>query len=291
MAADGGLQQYAIHDGIYVVPRMDTMLGFDANALLADLATYPVRREGDAIAWGAPQWVHGTHKALNYRGHALKRMKMWFQLDGPRENGFVKYYYTGWQHAVLPATAPAERCPELQPIWHAYNRSFAPTHGFMGANHAIVTRYEDGDHNIGAHSDKAKSIAPSTAEATSAITVVKLGPSARRFTIEHLDGTLLLDRVLPPGTGVIMSLEANLQTKHAVPRVPHCGPSGSIVFRTITERVSWERHARKMGKYCDCCGKEYDDEGGVEDPCLCWCDKCHQRASVCRYACLYYQQQ
>ena len=46
-----------------------------------------------------------------------------------------------------------------------------------------------------------------------------------------------------------MTLQANLLAQHAVPVVDQAGPSGSIVFRTITERVSTEpagKKARKM---------------------------------------------
>ena len=40
MATDGGLLQCAIHDGIYVVPRMDTMLGFGADAYSSEPRAY-----------------------------------------------------------------------------------------------------------------------------------------------------------------------------------------------------------------------------------------------------------
>ena len=46
-----------------------------------------------------------------------------------------------------------------------------------------------------------------------------------------------VDKVLDTGTAVIMTLEANLVTQHGVPEVDHAGPSGSLVFRTITEKV------------------------------------------------------
>lgn len=68
----------------------------------------------------------------------------------------------------------------------------------------IVTHYVDGEHNIGMHFDKPKSIRPG-----SLITVVKTGAHGRPFRLELLDGTLLMERVLPPGTAVVMTLEAN----------------------------------------------------------------------------------
>ena len=108
--------------------------------------------------------------------------------------------------------------------------------GVMRANHAIVTRYADGSHGIGAHGDKPKSIAPSVPGQTSMITVVKLGPAARRFLVTDLEGAPLFDEIVAPGTAIMMSLEAHLPTKHAVPEVDDAGPSGSIVFRTITKK-------------------------------------------------------
>ena len=106
---------------------------------------------------------------------------------------------------------------------------------------AVVTHYVDGQHEIGMHFDKPNSIAPS-----SLITVVKTGAHGRPFRLELLDGTVLMDRVLPPGTAVIMTLEANLKTKHGVLAVAEAGPSGSLVLRTITERVKWAWLQKKL---------------------------------------------
>ena len=58
-------------------------LRFDPNALLEQLSAYPTRARGDPIEWGACQWVDGTHSALNYRGHALRRAKIWCQREAP----------------------------------------------------------------------------------------------------------------------------------------------------------------------------------------------------------------
>ena len=84
---------------------------------------------------------------------------------------------------------------------------------------------------------------PSTIRPGSLITVVKTGAHGRPFRLELLDGTLLMERVLPPGTAVVMTLEANLATKHGVPAVAHAGSSGSVVLRTIDERVWREKLA------------------------------------------------
>ena len=67
-------------------------LRFNPNALLEQLsAAYPTRARGDQIEWGACQWVDGTHSALNYRGHALRRAKIWCQRGDPR--AFFRKYF------------------------------------------------------------------------------------------------------------------------------------------------------------------------------------------------------
>jgi len=103
-----------------------------------------------------------------------------------------------------------------------------------GGHHFIVTHNVGGGHNIGMHADEKKSIRPGS------LITLRLG---------LLDGTLLMERVLPPGTAVVMTLEANLATKHGVPAVAHAGSSGSVVLRTIDERVSWARLHRELAKF------------------------------------------
>ena len=178
----------------------------------------------------------------------------------------MKYYYTGLQKNVLPATSDVDACLEMAPIANKYD-DWVQRAGYPCANHYIVTKYANGDDNIGFHYDKPQSIAPG-----SLITVVKTGPHGRPFQLRDrvfldcLPGEdekafkvrsdaaqskvkPFFDEVVPPGTAIEMTLEANLRTQQAVPAVDHAGPSGSIVFRTVTERVSTEparKKARKM---------------------------------------------
>ena len=155
----------------------------------------------------------------------------------------LRYYYTGWQNAVLPATSNVESAPEMAAVTKKYN-AWVEKAGYPAANHFILTHYVDGEHNIGMHFDKPKSI-----EKESLITVVKTGAHGRPFRLEALDGTELMERVLEPGTAVIMTLEANLKTQHAVPAVDgDVGPSGSIVFRSIDKVVAANDVARELVK-------------------------------------------
>ena len=113
--------------------------------------------------------------------------------------------------------------------------------GYPAANHFIATHYADGDANIGMHFDKPRSIAEK-----SLITILKTGECGRPFRLEMLDGTLLMEKELAPGTAIIMTLEANLLTKHGVLAVKEAGSSGSVVFRTITDTVSWTELQKKL---------------------------------------------
>ena len=136
-------------------------------------------------------------------------------------------------------------CDEINGVWTKYD-AFCADYGMPCANHCIVTSYTDKDHNIGAHYDKARSIEPN-----SPITILKTGEHGRLFNIAKREtpNNPFFSSVVAPGTLIIMSLEANLETVHSVPKMEEeCGPSSSIVFRSITERVVWKDLEKRAGK-------------------------------------------
>ena len=209
------LEAHRVRKGldIFVVPQFaQDVLNADPAALQQSLeANYPVRGANEDIQPEVVQWVDGDNVALKYRGRSLKRAKIWLQR--PIEGGYRRYGYTGWQWKVLPATSSVERCAEVLPLADRYD-AWATALGFPCANHYICTRYVDGQHSIGFHSDKAKDIAPG-----SLITVVKTGACGRPFQVclPGEEKSPFFSEVLAPGTAVIMTLEANLATKHSVP--------------------------------------------------------------------------
>ena len=228
----------------WVIPNFaQDVLGFNPTETLARLSQYPQRNMGDAITPFDVQWVDGTNEALHYRGNDLKRGKIWLQRGSPEEDVVRKYGYTGWQHRVGMATADVARCDAVLPVADKYD-AWASQQGHAAANHYIVTRYVGGQHGIGFHTDKPKDIAPGTL-----ITIVKLGECGRPFRIRWLgEKKPFFDRVLAPGTAVVMTLEANLQTEHAVPVVAECLTTGSIVFRTIKTVVPVAKMLRSIAK-------------------------------------------
>lgn len=218
------------------VPNMINRFGKSPSILDDLVEKYPRRGADDVIVPETVQWVGGDNPALAYRGNALKREKIWLQ-RGSVLDGYAYYYYTGVQWAVVPAQTDWSQCPEVMPIVKGYD-DFCEAVGAQKSNQAIITRYRDGDHFIGKHFDKPKSIAPSTDDAGSLITVIKIGRTGRRFDLFDSDENLIWSDIVKPGDAVIMTLEANLQTKHAVPVCAgEVGDSGSIVLRSIRNIV------------------------------------------------------
>ena len=163
---------------IWIVPRFaQEVLGFDPADLMTSLQKYPKVGEGGAIVPHRVQWVDGENKALNYRGGPVKINKIWLQRGDPSTIGTIRYWYTGWQWAILPATADVAACPEVLPIAGRYD-NWVTQQGYPKANHYIITEYSDGDHHIGYHYDKPQSI-----HAKSLITVVKTGEHGRPFQL------------------------------------------------------------------------------------------------------------
>jgi hypothetical protein len=60
-----------------------------------------------------PQWVTGESKALNYRGRAVPRDKMWYQRDVDK---YLRYGYTGWQWGVSAGTYRLGAVPLLESL-------------------------------------------------------------------------------------------------------------------------------------------------------------------------------
>ena len=223
---------------VYIVHGFAERFGIDAREAQKRLHNdYPHRKEGDKIAWAEPQWIHGDHRSLRYRGNVLTRNKMWFQNGEPAEHGFRKYLYTGWQWRVLPATSAVERVPWLAKFTGDVN-DWLWKHCFVTTNHYIVTAYDKEDCGIGMHSDKAKSISE-----LAPIIVVKTGECGRPFRItDSATDKELFNEVVAPGDAVIMTMQANLATKHGVPILNEpTDTSGSIVMRKIIEEVPWEK--------------------------------------------------
>ena len=140
-------------EDVYVIHGFAQHFALDPKASMHRLRNeYPHRSGEDEIPWGEAQWVRGDHMALRYRGNVLTRTKMWFQESDPMENvkGFLKYFYTGWQYKVMPATAGVEKVPWLAEFTNRVN-NWLVGFGQPWTNHHIVTMYEKEDCGIGMH--------------------------------------------------------------------------------------------------------------------------------------------
>ncbi len=236
-------------EDVYVIHGFAQHFGLDPKASMHRLRDeYPHRSGEDEIPWAEAQWVCGDHKALRYRGNVLARKKMWFQSDDPMRFAFLKYFYTGWQYKVMPATACVDKVPWLAESLKRIN-DWLREFGKPATDHYIVTMYEKEDCGIGMHYDKPKSIHP-----RSVILVIKTGDCGRPFRITDNRGGADQDKelfcdVVAPGDAVLMSMEANLATKHGVPIVAQpTGMSGSIVMRTINEWITPDQLGHEIRK-------------------------------------------
>ena len=106
---------------------------------------------------------------------------MWAQRGDPREVGYTKYYYTGWQKDILPATFDVATCPELAPPADKYDEWVAIV-GYQSANHYIVTRYADGAHSIGQRPINRAELADNSCEDGRMWAAVPTAPQGRART-------------------------------------------------------------------------------------------------------------
>ena len=224
-------------EGVFVVPRfMQDCLGIDPATVFAELQSLKVHSPEQPISFrpNVPEMIPGQHHALHYRGHALRRMKVWLQTSVAK--GCFRYGYTGWQWLIAMATKNLRTLKSVHATVVAINAGLLTCFH----NHAVGTLYRDGSDNIGAHDDKMKDIDPN-----SWIIVIKVGV-ARPFEFYDADTKeVVWSQVLEAGTAVFMNAAGNAKVKHGVPEFPGAGPSGSIVTRCITTVVPWKTVEKK----------------------------------------------
>ena len=182
------------------------MRGIDSTGM-------PKKPKYDHIAFAEPQWVDGLHKALHMRrSKHLPRDKFWAQRFS-LSRGYLTYRYPGFQWRVAAAQFHCSKVPALEETFGRMDK-WTGDLGLPRPNHLIGTRYVDGNDFISEHSDLAENIAKQ-----SYIFNVKMGPGSRRFVFYEGEKKIY-DELLPPGTAVIFSLEANQKTTLTVPKEP-----------------------------------------------------------------------
>jgi hypothetical protein len=125
---------------------MQTELGIDPDLIWQRLLALPEWPDDQPIPFredgSDPHWIRGSHPALNYRGHDLKRQKIWCQTGF--SDGLRRYGYTGWQWRIAHATHDVKFIEPIRVIAEALNAGLSHPH-----NHWIVTKYQNESENIG----------------------------------------------------------------------------------------------------------------------------------------------
>lgn len=223
-----------------IYPNFAEEMGIDIDEVWKKCISCPEQPNDKPLEYSKdgmiPLWVNGTHKALNYRGNAIKRGKMWFQPEYSK--GYRKYGYTGWQWKITYAKRDIKSLPVLENLAYTVNNSGLVDIPF---NDWIVTRYRDGSDNIGFHSDKIRDFTKD-----SVIMIIKLGDS-RKFEFTYED-KVFYSEILPKGTAIFTGLDCNKKVKHGVPVMKDVGLSGSIVGRCIDTIVPWDKVKKEIEK-------------------------------------------
>lgn len=249
------------YPGFYVISGFADHIGLNSTSLLKELdSRVPFRGSGDEIVPGCLQWVQGNNRNLMFRGNELNRRKIWAQ-NGPVQDGVRIYVYTGFAYPVAEATSDWNDEETFKMASEKMNEFMSEIEA-PEMNHLIVTAYDNGDSNIGYHYDKMLSLHHNTM-----IAVLKIGEYGRPFAVrrrlmhtsanpsEDEKKALLkaqekeppfFNEVVPPGTLLLMTAEANLATQHAVPVGNVAGPSGSIVWRHVTKLVTQSNLKKKV---------------------------------------------
>lgn len=232
----------SIPDLVIVNDFLQLSTNFDPESLFDIISAIPTLGVHDLIPKPDDSkeafFLPGEHPALWTRfNKPMKRKKIWLQTV-PILEYYLNYGYTGKRPITHQAQRHISSIPEVEALLNALNEMF----GFE-FNHCIVTYYLDKNSNISPHFDKVKSFAP-----RSIILVIKLG-AERDFTIntnekEEKDQTTIFHQKLSPGSAVFMGANypgsANESTLHSVPKMKSpVGPSASLVFRHITEKITW----------------------------------------------------
>ena len=230
-----------VAEGIYVDRQFLQRFGVDPMTAFGELCSLPVHSPSKPICLQpeVAEIIPGSHKALNYRGHDLRRHKVWLQ-DDPESGGRL-YRYTGWTWPIALATKHVATCPKMMEVAKCINTVLPQD---VHHNHWIGTLYRDGSDNIGFHSDKWGDIDPQ-----SWVVVVKLG-AARLFEFRDPQSReVVWSERLPAGAAVFTNRPGNEALQHGVPpTLENVGMSGSLVGRCIRTVVPWDQVVKEAAK-------------------------------------------
>ena len=112
-----------IEDAIVIENGLQEYFGLDPQTIFEQAQQVPMQDPTRDIPISEsgmnPIMVPGTHPGLHYRGHKLKRHKIWLQTE--YKKGLKKYRYSGWQNAIASATRDVESVPAIANVLRQLN--------------------------------------------------------------------------------------------------------------------------------------------------------------------------
>lgn len=255
------------HDGFRLLfdnkPLEGTRFGPDSYVMGDFLTKTNYKYSASHIFDASARWdfLDRDEVYTRYRGHVLARGKRYCMKGDTGDDElplvFYKYGFPGFQYRAMLHYNTFAQAPEIADLAQFFDTHFS--FRFTGdapdklrtpsINHCIATRYEDGDDNIGFHSDKVDDIADN-----SMIFMLSTGAVRelhfRRVGEENPCAVF----VVTPGTLFVLGPETNRLYEHSVVPLKKekvlsretVGMRMSLVFRNIKTELSQAELLKKL---------------------------------------------
>lgn len=201
-------------------------------------------------------WNDRRNPALNFRGRPLPRTKAFWSLPLTHTQEYPIYTYPGFQYGSLGLYVDLRE--EADPSARLINQLRLKLQGTdvvdltvtpplviphaPEINHVIGTLYRDGSDNIKPHSDKMTHLDP-----TAPIYILSFG-AARDLVFTDKQGVFQCRFTLAPGSLFILGPETNRMFEHSIPKIHHCEPRISLIFRKSITYVSRATIAKNIAR-------------------------------------------
>lgn len=195
------------------------------------------------------QWNDRNDPDTRYRGHSLPRDKMYF-VQSDEGDQVANYRFPAWQNAIVRTYQDFEALPEVNQIINELTAKLTYNGQPVSINHAIATRYRDGNDTITWHSDKEKDIregSPILSLSFGATRIFRLGKPNNKKTV-----TVKHSIHLESGDLFVLGPLTNKEYQHDVPKTKkdeeEVGQRISLVMRDIKSKIKRSDAAKKAKK-------------------------------------------